>query len=354
MSDVDVSTTAGVGALLSSVATATTRTAPSLDPTVLRARGLDHFVVDPVNISSRAQTETLRAVGAIDRTQASGAESNVIRPRGPEAGSRVVGAPRDVPVHAAVASLGHDLGTLVRSLGGSDEQAARVERQFAGKVADELGDPPRARLDDERAGASNWRGLEVWATGIEVVLDQDGGQVSVTYAGIGVGGRPDFLATAYPPTAAGRVDPPQLVDPAGRPADARTAARGVLIDLQGGGTPPLPSSAPRAAHRDDGAPPLQDSGYRGPFTGRSEGGQTFTLPPPMDGNRDGAADDKDTGFRSLLILRTGASTAPLAEAGLVRVKLDAVVPLRGQPPEITTTVDEVRRDGPVTPNEPLD
>lgn len=280
-------------------------------------------------------------------------------------------------VSASLGTLLKDVQTLVKAVGLDGAAAREVEKKlFAALVekVDALTESPSA-LQAATAGKD---ASVLGASGIEVVINNRSGAVSARVDEVTLSSREDFLkstlSSSDPYGIGGYGSSSLMVGLDGRSADLSTAPGGVYFDVRGDSgrefsslltSPSVPASvsggggdrqSAESNSRTAAASPRAQA--RAAETLFSSGGDRFSaggagsgLPARVDSNQDGMADQQDSNYQSLLIMRSGGGLSPLAEGGVTRIQFDAATQIatRVDSSGLVPSVEAARKDGSVTP-----
>ncbi|MEO5374304.1 MAG: hypothetical protein H7840_08490 [Alphaproteobacteria bacterium] len=358
---------------------------------------------DTIALSS-SQGGNRNAVGAVAKGD-SGSDSGAVD-----------GAPDPTKLGAATLAMAGGVGTMMQDLGRlakafrlSAGAISELQQNFFNKLSEKAGSPPEASLGMRAAAGFVDHPVQLGVTKVNIAVDNSTGRAAVEIRGdVTVGSRRQFVAQTAPQTdfTSYPDSQPFVVDTQGQTVDLQSAPNGMYFDIRGssgreftnylneksndsgrdggdgtqGGNAGLGREAATGTRRDDaekttrdasGTPidPLagrsqgkgkgQTQGYRGVKAGNDETVGSSVLSRQADSLGRGVADDKDGGFQSMIVMRSGSGISPLAQAGVTRVQFDMVTDINLRPPVNATSpvpqaVQDERTDGPVVKTSEVD
>jgi hypothetical protein len=233
-------------------------------------------------------------------------------------------------VEVSLNKMSADVGSLMRMFGLSSEEASAVQQQFVTRVAEKVGAPPEASI--------GMRAFVPFYSGDPQVLEAKDINVQVTASGQDFASSVDFgtIGLVTPEQALANTfavaPPPMFTTPTGSPVTVTEGSSGVVLDSNGAGTRELGaviSGQANGVHGDGQRSPIEEQRRRealGIATQDPAEKRFGEAEDAVDANRDGVADQTDSGMQSLIAVKTG-SAAPTVEGGTIRVAFDAIIPL---------------------------
>lgn len=270
-------------------------------------------------------------------------------------------------VNASLGALLKDVGKLVRSIGVSETSAREVDKRLAVALSEKMADVTTSPLAQQAASGSR-EDLVLAASRIEIAINNRSETASATVDDLALTTRADFLSgsqPAYDAYGTGTYgSSPVMVGLDGRSAELETAPDGVYFDVRGesgrtfaallepsgtAGARAAPERAEPMGRPARAAETLFASG--GSASSSSEGVAGSGLSYRVDGNQDGMADQQDSSYQSLLIMRSGGGLSPLAEGGVTRFQFDAATQIaaRVDSSGLVPSVEASRKNGSITP-----
>lgn len=287
--------------------------------------------------------------------------------------SATVGATASARTDSAAVAVGGGLGAMARDVA-KVADVLRLDAADANQLQSKFQTAAREKvqLDTLRSGG------RLGVTGVQLAVNNRTGESDVKVTGSVTvetdnGGR-DYAGSSRSESLVVGLD--------GRTADPRTASSGVYFDIRGSSGREFvnflsekPATADGRTRSDAGAndtpPNVPDalSAAQAKGKGHSQANRGIVpeanpnnrspLPVPADTRQRGVPDDKDPGFQSVIVMRSGSGVSPQAQAGVTRVQFDIVTDIgvrpHGNPSgPVPIAVRQERADGPVTKTAKVD
>ncbi|OFX13729.1 MAG: hypothetical protein A2516_02655 [Alphaproteobacteria bacterium RIFOXYD12_FULL_60_8] len=290
-------------------------------------------IADNVALSAEALMST--AVMAAEQSGDQGAKSLKSSPESQsaqQASESVANLAQRIEV--GLNKMSADVNSLMRMFGLSGQEASEVQQKFVDRVSEKIGQPPEASLG-MRAYVPYVGGtqvLEAQKINIDITMAESNFSVQVDFQSMDVVPTQTALSNAFATSPA-----PMFTTPEGNSVVVSEGSAGVVLDANGQGTREIASVLTgrtqafnrEGASQDGTRTPLEEQRRREalgiPSTTPAEK-QLGGAGNAIDANQDGVADQTDSGFQSLIAVRTG-SAVPTVEGGTLRVAFDAIIPL---------------------------